>query len=288
MKNVIYYFSGTGNSLYTAIKIAEKIGGAELINVRSNPEEVSAENADVIGFVCPVYEWDVPGTFGDFVKKLDVNSKAYIFMVTTYIAVIGKSFETINNLLSEKGAHLDYGRALRCVASQCIAYPPFPPEKIMIPYMENQMNKTGEEISRRMHRDFPHMSALTRRRFKKVMVPYLEIEKEYDKGFYTDDRCKECGVCAKVCPTRNVTIENGRPVWNHHCHGCNSCVAYCPTKAVQFKTPQAYKELGTIVCRMLRLPENRKRYHHPMVKAKDLMCNKMTINFDKTKKSRED
>lgn len=30
MKNIIYYFSGTGNSLRAAIKIAERIGGAEI------------------------------------------------------------------------------------------------------------------------------------------------------------------------------------------------------------------------------------------------------------------
>ena len=60
MKKIIYYFSGTGNSMRTAIKIAERIGGAELVNVRSDPDDVSAEQADVIGFVCPVYEWDIP------------------------------------------------------------------------------------------------------------------------------------------------------------------------------------------------------------------------------------
>ena len=277
----IYYFSGTGNSLYTASKIAEAIGGAEIISVRCKSEDVSAENADVIGFVCPVYEWDIPGTFKEFIKQLTVNPNAYIFMVTTYIAVLGKSFETVEKLLEEKGACLNYGRAIRCVASQCIAYPPFPPEKIMIPYMEKQIRKTGKEINEKKLRDFPKMSPLTRSRFDKVMGPYLQIENEYDKGFYTDDRCKGCGICEKVCPTRNISISDKRPQWNHHCHGCNACVAYCPTKAIQFKTPQAYKELGTFISKILRLPEKRKRYHHPAVLAKDLMIDRKEISSNK-------
>lgn len=277
----IYYFSGTGNSLYTASKIAEAIGGAEIISVRCKTEDVSAENADVIGFVCPVYEWDIPGTFKEFIKQLTVNPNAYIFMVTTYIAVLGKSFETVEKLLEEKGARLNYGRAIRCVASQCIAYPPFPPEKIMIPYMEKQIQKTGKEINEKKLRDFPKMSPLTRSRFDKVMGPYLQVENEYDKGFYTDDRCKGCGICEKVCPTRNISISDKRPQWNHHCHGCNACVAYCPTKAIQFKTPQAYKELGTFISKILRLPEKRKRYHHPAVLAKDLMIDRKEINSNK-------
>lgn len=274
MRKVIYYFSGTGNSLRAANVIAEKIGGAELISVRCNPGAVSAKGAEVIGFVCPVYEWDIPGTFREFIEQLTVNPNAYIFMVTTYIAVLGKSFETVEKILSGKGAHLDYGRAIHCVASQCIAYPPFPPEKIMIPYMEKQMKQAGNEINQKRDRAYPRMSPITRRRYKKVMGPYMAVEKEYDKGFFTDTRCIGCGTCEKVCPTRNISICGNRPVWNHHCHGCNACVVYCPTKAIQFKTPEAYQELGTIISKILCLPEKRKRYHHPLVKAKDLMCDR--------------
>ena len=277
MKKIIYYFSGTGNSLYTANKIAQAIGGAELVSVRCNPQDFSATDADVIGFVCPVYEWDIPGTFKKFIQQLDINPKAYVFMVATYIAVLGKSFETVQKLLEEKGTKLNYGRAIRCVASQCIAYPPFPPEKIMLPYMEKQIKKTCKEIQQKKERAYPRMSPITRRRFPKIMGPYLAIEHEYDKGFFTDDRCKGCGICQKVCPTRNITMENQKPNWNHHCHGCNACVAYCPTKAIQFKTPQAYRELGTLITKILCLPEKRKRYHHPLIKAADLMRDNKTI-----------
>lgn len=280
MRKIIYYFSGTGNSLRAAIVIAERIGGAELVNVRCDPKEVSAGDADLIGFVCPVYEWDIPGTFKNFIEQLTINPKAYIFMVVTRIAILGKSFETVEKILCGKGARLDYGRALRCVASQCTAYPPFPPEKIMIPYMEKQMRQAGDEINLRRHREYPRMSPITRRRYKRVMGPYMEVEKEYDKGFYTDGRCTGCGTCEKVCPTRNISMGEGRPVWNHYCHGCNACVAYCPTKAIQFKTPKAYVELGTMISKMLCLPEKRKRYHHPLIKARDLICDKKEIHSD--------
>lgn len=277
MKNIIYYFSGTGNSLRTAIAIAGRIGGADIISVRCNVEIASAENADVIGFVCPVYEWDIPGTLKKFVEKLKINPNAYIFMVATYIAIHGKSFETMEKILSTQNAHLNYGIALRCIASQCTAYPPFPPEKIMIPYMEKKITQISKEISAKKNRAYPTMAWFTRKLYSKLMIPYMEVEKEYDKGFFTDNRCVGCGVCAQICPTNNITMQKKNPVWNHHCHGCMACVAYCPSKAIQFNTSEAYKQLNTIISKRLCLPEKRKRYHNPFIKAADLMIDKQYI-----------
>ena len=121
------------------------------------------------------------------------------------------------------------------------------------------------------------MSRFTREKYDKTMGPYLAVEHEFEKGFYTDDRCKSCGLCQRVCPTKNITMQDGRPVWNHNCHGCDACVSYCPTKAIQFKTPQAYKEHGTLISKKLCLPEKRKRYHHPKIKAVDLMKDKESV-----------
>lgn len=269
--NIIYYFSGTGNSLRTAMRIGEFIGGAELISIKNDPKEVSSKDADIIGFVCPVYEWDMPGRMQEFVMKLTINPKAYIFMISTYILVHGKSFETMEKILNQKGAHLSYGRALRCVASQCTAYPPFPSEKFMIPRMEKNMQKIGKEIHERKLRKYPHMSPVTRKMYPKKMGPYLSVEKYYDKGFYTSDACVGCGVCKNVCPLQNITLEDKHPVWHHDCHGCMACVSYCPTKAIQFKTPEEYLQLNTIISNRLGLPEKRKRYHNPYIKAADLM-----------------
>lgn len=271
MNNIIYCFSGTGNSLRAARIIADTLKDTVIVNVKNDPSGYGAENADVIGFVCPVYEWNVPGRMREFISGLSINPNAYIFMVATYIAVHGKAFETVESILMAKGAHLSYARPIRCIASQCIAYPPFPPEKLMLPIMEKNMKKTALEIVERKARKYPHMSFVTRKLFPKMMVPYLNVEHEYDKGFYTDSKCTGCSTCARVCPTKNITMENNMPKWNHNCHGCNACVVYCPVKAIQFKTPEAYAKLGTLISKNLRLPEKRNRYHNPHIKARDLM-----------------
>lgn len=277
MDKRIYYFSGTGNSLRTARIIAEEIGGATLISMKTPPEDVPATDAEWIGFVCPVYEWDIPKTAKAFIQRLAVNPHAYIFMVATYIAVHGRCFETVHAALAEKGASLRYGRALRCVASQCTAYEPFPPARWMVPRMERQARRIGKEIALQQERAYPSMSPLSRGLYPKMMVPFLQVQHEYDKGFFTSDACIGCELCRKICPCRNITFSQGRPVWNHACEGCNACVAYCPTKAIQFKTPEAYVLLNNAVTRRLGLPDSRTRYHHPAVSAADLIRDREAV-----------
>lgn len=285
MEKIIYYFSGTGNSLRAARIIAGEIGGAELISMRNNPEDVSAEDAEMVGFICPVYEWDVPIAVKTFVDWLNIDPKAYIFMVATYVAIHGRCFETVHAALREKGLRLHYGRTLRCVASQCVAYEPFPPAWLMVPLAERKTRKIGKDIAGKKQKKFPAMSPVSKWLYPKIMMPFMSIQQEYDKGFYVSDVCIGCETCRKVCPCNNITFLGKRPVWNHNCEGCNACVAYCPTKAIQFETPEAYVKLDNIITRRLGLPEKRTRYHNPYVTAADLAKDRESVEISSVSRS---
>ena len=271
MKKVIYCFSGTGNSLRAARIIAKEIGGARIVFVKKDTESNLAADAEWIGFICPVYEWDIPETMKDFAERLNVNPNAYIFMIATYVAIHGKCFETMDNILREKGARLDYGKPLRCVASQCVAYEPFPFPKLMVPHSDRRAKRFGKLIAARKTNNYPKMSAITRKRYDKAMIPFLNVQHEYDKGFYTSENCVGCGLCEKLCPCKNITMDGGHPVWNHSCIGCNACVVYCPKKALLYKTPEAYEKLDNFITRRMGLPDKRTRYHNPHISAMDII-----------------
>ena len=69
MKNVIFCFSGTGNSLRAARIIASQLGCATIVSVKDGTVSDLAADADMVGFLCPVYEWDIPEPMKRFVRS---------------------------------------------------------------------------------------------------------------------------------------------------------------------------------------------------------------------------
>ena len=56
-----------------------------------------------------------------------------------------------------------------------------------------------------------------------------------DKGFYTTPDCDHCGLCEKLCPLKNISLQDGKPKWHSHCTQCMSCYHHCPKNAIQFR-----------------------------------------------------
>ena len=63
---MIYYFSGTGNSLAVAQSIAEGTGQEISNHLIATPK---GRDNEVVGFVCPVYAWGIPRHFKEMVRQ---------------------------------------------------------------------------------------------------------------------------------------------------------------------------------------------------------------------------
>lgn len=278
MKKVIYYFSGTGNSLRAASQIAAALTDTEIISMRCDPAEVPAAESDVIGFVFPTYHWTMPEKAIQFVKGLRINPKAYIFAVATPGFIIGRTFEVLDGILKEKGASLSYGKTLYSVANLVVVYPPMPFPKLRVPKAEKKLATICTEIATRKKRKYPRAFILTRLLYPHVMPKYRNILPEADRGFVITDKCISCGTCAKVCPCKNIVMENGKPTFRHQCNFCMACVAYCPKGAFDYAiSPELKEKYNYPIVNLMKLPSKRKRYHNPFVKASDLAADRKHI-----------
>jgi len=84
MSTDIYYFSGTGNSLFVAKELQKRISESNIIPIASLMKKTTVDSfADVIGFVFPVHALTIPIVVRIFIQKLNINNAKYIFAIAT-------------------------------------------------------------------------------------------------------------------------------------------------------------------------------------------------------------
>ena len=114
--NVIYYFSGTGNTLFAARKFAEALGNdTKLISISSlnRAEKLDPWDADTVGFFFPVYCFGLPHIYAQFLErvakwqKTENGHKPYVYSLCTSGGMKGTAAMILDNLLYEKNLRLD-------------------------------------------------------------------------------------------------------------------------------------------------------------------------------------
>lgn len=260
MKTIMYYFTGTGNSLAVAEELARHLGDSDLVPIASivKTQTPVAPEADRIGIICPVYFFGLPSIVADFARHLNLARIQYIFAIVTMGGSGGSTtLRQLDRILKgnpgQKG--LDAGFSVKMPGNYVLMYDSL---------RENQRNRILGEADRCVEEIGAIINRGIRRRppwspFASIihclMYPrFIAGVHDRDKKFTVDNRCSSCGLCAEVCPVANIRLEAGRPVWLHHCEQCMACIHLCPTLAIQ-AGPKT---------------EGRKRYRHPRLKIKAL------------------
>lgn len=105
----LFYFSGTGNSLAVARKIAEQIGTNNISNMVDFVEDKIDVYEEVVGFVFPVYFNDIPRIVKKFINKIEFKNKPYIFGIATYNQGPGFTLFNLEKILKSKEQKLSSG-----------------------------------------------------------------------------------------------------------------------------------------------------------------------------------
>lgn len=230
--NKIFCFSGTGNSLYAANKIAETLD-ADVCNMRE-PVECGS---DVIGFVFPTYFWGLPKTVSRFLEKMRITNKnAYIFSVTTYGSFSYGVSGAVNKLLGKQGVKLSYGGKVKMV------------ENYIPGFNANDTDKLWEKSDKKIDRIIADIAGRRRNTSEIYTVFNNAAQKFYPANNgncaknFTVDGCKACGLCEKICPNDNITFIDGAPQFGESCELCMGCLNVCPADAINYGTATGGKK----------------------------------------------
>jgi ferredoxin len=257
MKAVIFYYTGTGNSLWSAWLLAERLGGVKLCPMKQ-ADAMAAGDADAVGFVFPVHMWGVPGPVVEFVEKLSLRPETYLFALAVNAGQVSRTLIQLREVLAGRGLNLAAGFSIVLPSNYIPWGGPGPVARQNARFADARVKITeaaaciadgqGGPIEKGPLWQRIVFTAIYKMSFKQVP--------KMDKDFWSDDKCNACGICVNICPAKNIVLEAGKPVWQHHCEQCLACIQWCPQESIQFgkKTP-AYE-----------------RYHHPEVQLKDIIA----------------
>jgi len=237
---MILYFSGTGNSLYVAQKIADSLNDKILsISNCLNGNQLSfvlTEN-ERIGFVFPTYFRGIPTIVLDFLKKLDLQNynNHYVYSVCSGGGIFGNTLHSFGRKLAMYGIKLN-------AAFEVV----MPSNFVLFAEMLKSSDRIREILEKA---DFEIENIIGDISESKQIYPKSGIQKrlitfvsypfyKYDRStnpFYITDTCIGCGLCAKNCPCRIIAMQDKKPVWiKNKCTQCFKCLHYCPMEAIQY------------------------------------------------------
>lgn len=237
---MIFFFSGTGNSAWTARQLA-RLTDDEAYDITNLKELPQVKNAKQIGFVFPVYAWGVPEIMTDFVKKLP-ESRAYTFGVCTCGGDAGLTMKQFSKLY-----RLDSSYSLLMPNNYIIGSDTDDEKEILqkIAAAREKLKQIAQEIQRQERSYRVHEGKLAGVKSHLANFGFNKFARSA-KPFYAEDSCNGCGQCARNCPASVISLREKRPEWAAQCFQCLRCINECPQQAIQYGKATAGRRRYTI------------------------------------------
>ena len=297
MSHRIYYFSGTGNSLWVARKMQESCPEAELIpitndlmieleeadsepNAESNSEADSEADSEaesesdiggnektstsgkkepeIIGLVFPIYFFKPARIVMNFIQKMP--NADYVYAVATCGGNPGNTLTVVKNAMLKRGITLRAGYNIVLITN-FVVLPNIKSQKSVEKAFKKAEAKTQTIAvhikNRALHFDKETPKVIQKPLSALAFNPIYRRIPTLDKYFKVSEACVSCGACRDVCPVQNITL-NEKPIFHHQCEMCFSCINWCPKKAINWTAAT----------------KKSRRYHCQSISKEDVIANR--------------
>jgi ferredoxin/flavodoxin len=239
----IFYFTGTGNSLDTAKKIAAELGGCRTVSIKKALAESIKPDDGEIGLVFPVYAYGPPRMVQEFIRKADFTPDQYIFSVLVCGGTPGKAAGLLGRIIRKSGGKLSTGFVLRSETHRFHDKGPTGLIKFMkniagkqnFGFWENRKEDIISTVKERKTASFDKSSPAANFLGSRLAGIAGKIFMKTSDNYFTGEECTSCGTCVKICPRGNITLQNGKPAFGQNCEACSACIQFCPEKAIHVR-----------------------------------------------------
>ncbi len=231
------YLSGTGNTKHCVEKITgllDKTAATVPLESADVIEQIKSNGTIVFGY--PTQFSNAPYMVRDFINKhrlLWKNKK--ILCVATMGAFSGDGAGCTARLFKKYGAIILGGVHIKMPDSVCdskLLKKSIKKNREIIRQADKKIEFVVEQIK---HGKYPkdgitlisHIAGLFGQRlwFYKKTAGYTDKLK-------ISTGCIGCGLCASLCPMKNISVKNNRAVADGKCTMCYRCISRCPQKAI--------------------------------------------------------
>jgi len=232
----LVYYSGTGGTRIVADRFATQLRerGATVTIQRlmaGEPEATGEYDLLLVLYAVyafnapePVYEWikNLPGQQGKPAAVISVSGGGEMSPNTACRS------KTIR-MLEKKGYAVHYENMLVMPSNIAIATKA-PLDKMLLDVLPHKVDNIIDEITRGIvRRKAPHL-------IDRALASMGGLERlgghAFGKRIRVSAECNGCGHCAANCPSGNIAMNDGRPVFATKCFFCMNCMYCCPRKAL--------------------------------------------------------
>lgn len=237
MKILICYFSGTGNTEKVVKRYAETFTSEYKDDVTLVKMEdgfnLDINGFDLVGVGYPVHAFNAPSIVLDFCKSLPIAERE----INAFIINTSGEPLKLNNISSLRTTKLLKQRNLRVTNEYhyCMPY--------------NMIFRHSDAMAYRMWNTAQLLIPLDVRDIRAGKEHLLDpvflggflawvMRCEHWGGrlngrqYKVDDKCVHCNKCVNICPTHNITVENGKFKFGSNCIMCMRCAMSCGRDAI--------------------------------------------------------
>jgi len=241
---MIFYFTGTGNSLYAAQEMA--VPGERLVSIKEAVDtrayNYELEEGERLGIVFPVYFGGLPTIVIHFIRQLLLTGPgpSYTYVILTNGGSPMGADRMVRGYMKTRGYTVDDVFSITMPDNYFLLYDVASEEEEagILQEAEKKLKalkaavvKEQPDISdspAETERISPYRSGWKGKTITGLIYPFYKKGRK-TKKFWVDDQCVGCCACQNRCPSHAIKLIEGRPVWVKdrcvQCFGCMRCGA---------------------------------------------------------------